>query len=1243
MSEQYCSKPACDGNKFFVEVSGLHHGNEQGFEFYDRTDMSQQLSLESKKETELVLDDSTIYSWDWHNETENRNVWLKVEAEHGPIKLPLFQNVSAVGLREDEQSYLVHAVLPLTLLPTYYHSQDARRFRLPQKSDQEVLKARLAPVRAGFIYIFYNNRAWREIEIRPDESQNTFSLKDVDLFQYRSGRDKPFKSGARMATGAPLQELWIPAKENNKAVDIRVAFSEVQWSAARLNYLEADHNELAQRAFAFNQLNVFDNSKVLKVKSLPVMRRREPERELFIAEPGKLNRDLSGEWLQQTYRQIRQDILSANADGKKASEIHHTHQEYQYEYAMKQSALQEILAGGAVSDDTTASKRDDPAELWYAAKSKDYLEEAKTRRLRAIVLDDPLFDVRHHAFLVIYGVGYLQQVYADMSRQQYYRCAEAVQQFVLPPKFGRQDNPLHAHMNEMDHIWTGTFHRTLRTYERQACKQDLTKLQQQLQSLLEDPRLAQVLPDVSSQDETDGAAAHALVGYGMRALSFNVAQLVKMPGERTKADPPFPVCHTTINNIMTGDKNNLLHSILFPPETSISLDQESYEVPLPYNSGSGLASPESLAQWALDEFDTEDHALQVHALQTMDLTFMEPLTDNGESLGFGMTRRIAGVTNSILSGYFDALQSLSPLINELAEEAQVLQFNKAYAPLLRLMKGSHPKMWGDITYQPVGATMKPGFKGIVIGVHGHGLEFGLSAAERKVYAENRAKGPMARLYDNDGVLASSGKNAYSKSQRSKGLGPKEALKVVVVSQDNPAAKALSKTYTHRTMDALQDVNKPGVHKSNAYEKLRVPYFIVVIELINLRNNWRHVENFLDDKDWYYSGANAFSVALDLGIALTHAGNMLTDNASRLARTSNTTLITFSDKTITRFTFQEGKVTLNRNISRLGVISIVAGLLTAGIAAWDAVRLFREGDTNAAVAMSMIAVGSAITTVAAMFSTTAPLLFGMGPVAWLGIAIAISGAVLYRFFKDTPIDIWLKHGPFGGTPNEKYRHLQDPAVAFERLLGLLFSFSAKTYRLRYETDFSESFIKTMELKGVTHVIHINTNLMALLDPKTITPYIYVRQAYQETKTLVQNRGASRDIQHRTVVAQTVIEPDKQDLTIIDRMTTQEGYLLFVNYNRIVPTYKIEKLKRRDSNYRFRLNNKADEEFQGGVYSYSYRPVYEIRARIAAQGTFFPIPAPETPEPQQSGVSATDRPQFTPQEQGWLNETTLIRLH
>ncbi|ENM5773767.1 hypothetical protein V4V55_001169 [Vibrio mimicus] len=1146
MSTKFASSPSCDGKKFFIEVTGVQHGSEQDFEFYDLTDMSQQAVLEAKKSIDPELDESTVYSWDWCDENANRNVWLKIEAEGEPIKLPLFQDVADIPRKKDEQDYLVHAVLPLTLLPTYQSSL--------------TYKDRIAPVRAGFIYIFYNHKLWREIQISPEDS-GVYSLKDVNLYKYRTGRDKPFKDETRITTGVALKEIWIPAKENNKGARIHLAFSEVQWSAQYLNYLEANQNDLVQRAVAFRQLNVDRDVDVLKASLLPTMRVRAPELELFLAEPSNLNRDLSGEWVTRTYQTIKEEILSANEDGDKAVQVFKYTQPHRYEYAIKQAALIEII-------------NSDPnqAKLWTIGDSKDFLEDAKKRQLRAIVLDDPLFDLRHHAFLTQSAVGYLQQVYIDMSQQNYYRSAELVQKLVVPAKFGQQENPYYQYRNAMDNYYGGVFHRTLRTTERQFCCQDVKVLQEKLQLQVNQKRLAHVLRDISSMNDINASAAHVIVGYALSALSVNIDKLDQMSNPESDVRSPYL---ETAKQILSPKDNHPLHRILFPEEGTINLEQAGYSAPPPFNSGSGFATLESLALWS-----KEDMLIQDEQLQVMDLAFMSPSNSNQEK-AFNLERRIASIMNDILKGYFDTLLNLS---QDLTSEAKVIQFNAAYAPVLGLLKATNAKMLGDITYVPVSGSE---LKGIVVGVHGHGLSYGLSAADREFVESSKKKSAFGRLYDRSGKLVvSTNKNAFSSSdlisESRVSVGAKSPLKVVVVSQESRMAASLNQANTQR---ALRDMNRTDLNVSNAYEKLRIPYFIAVVELINLRINQQHFENAFKRTDTFYSSANALSIVLDLGIAITHASNLYTRNASRLAIASHKTAVVMPDFLVKKMTFDNGKVRLASSISRLGVISIGAGLLTAGIAGWDAMRRWQENDLDASVAMGMVAIGTLTTTVATgFFTTSAPVLFGMGPVAWLGIGLAVAGFALYMFWKDTPMEAWLKNGPFGKSPSSTYAHLQDPTTAFERFIGLIFNLSVKAYRLGPQTEFSEAFTQQMQALGATHVIHVNTNLAALLNAQSVTVEFYARQAI-EKKTITSSRTGSRETSE-------LINLSSHNVTVIHQEQRNEGTAYFVKYDLTVPEYSTD----------FSL-------LMMRSYQYRYQPVFVLRTKLHVEQACFPTLALE----------------------------------
>lgn len=67
-----------------------------------------------------------------------------------------------------------------------------------------------------------------------------------------------------------------------------------------------------------------------------------------------------------------------------------------------------------------------------------------------------------------------------------------------------------------------------------------------------------------------------------------------------------------------------------------------------------------------------------------------------------------------------------------------------------------------------------------------------------------------------------------------------------------------------------------------------------MELINLKQSQHHFEKALQRTDTLYSSANALSAAADLTIALIHASNLYTQNASRLATASGKAAVVMPD-------------------------------------------------------------------------------------------------------------------------------------------------------------------------------------------------------------------------------------------------------------------------------------------------------------------------------------------------------------
>ena len=1184
------SGPACDSSKLFIEVTGVQHDGNHRFQFYDAEESSRKEDVEGQL-VSMPLVNTTINSWSWQQQTSSIDACLAISGQNGDILLPLFNDVQAKERVDGEQDYLMHAVVPLTLMPTYN----------PYLQDND----RYAPTRNGYLYVFYNNKAWRELEIHATDSEGVQFL-DVDLSTYRTGENETFSSDKREAVGNPLKDIWLPVKDNTKDTIVHLAYSEVPWSGERLNYFEANVAELKKRAQSLHQLKGMDNPPsnrakedcVLFASDLPEMRVRA-DIEFHIAEPLQFNRDVSGNWLNQQYTDIKSGIEKANQNGEEQFEGLMGRSAFQYEYGMKETALRSLLN----SDNELDAN-------WEASQSLDFLGDAKARQLRALVLDDPVFDLKQRSFMVLSSAAYMQQLYVDMSQQEYFQTAELTQQMIMTERFGQKENPLYKFNDDVSRDLSGRFHRTLRTRERLIANRDTKELQYFVDQILNSQRTADVLRDISSLNGLNSAGAHKFVGHAMSALSINIDKIDAFSQyhyihDYLPADQPLNKinslsvedCHATLRSVLSSSSHPLC-KVLFVEEEAVPLNSE-YTPPEALNDGSGFATPESLAQWSLNDFVLEDDKLEV-----IDLVFVTKsnvatsLSDKVQD-AFSQARRVSSILDNILKGYYEALMS----IKDLASEVKVIQFNQAYASVLALTKATNPTYLGKMLFTSAQGAQT---KGYVVGVHGQGLKFGLSDDDREHVKNKRRKGLQGQLREENGrLVVASNKKPFSNADKAH-LADRGNLKVVVLPEDSAVAQAYNQANTQR---ALRNMNNPDINSSNAYERIRIPYWIVAIETVNLVLNFKHFEAFVENKDRLYSAAYIASAFLDLSVAVTHAANLHGKNASLLTRVVNKTMITLPQLRI-------GSAQLVSSLSRLAVAGLVGGLLTAGMAGWEAFRLSAKNDDDASIAMSMVAVGTAMSTLATgLFSTSAPILFGMGPIAWLGIGIAVTGAFLYMLFLDTPIEEWLKNGPFADDPGEQYAHLQDNKVAFERFVNCLFSLDIKAYDYGRQTALPEVFNEKMQANGVTHAIRVSSNLAALMGEDNVRIDFYIRPAAQEKVETGSRWGLDKDDGSGPV---TLL--GSKPLQIIAQTDSADSTVYFVKHDVALPQAHIE-----------------SPWLGGKYYSYTYVQAFIARVRLHIGDEVFPMAALDKVTFEDE---VFDPPQFTENEKSWINQAVIM---
>jgi hypothetical protein len=211
------SGPACEAAKVIVQVIGKDHSESQKVVLCDAADKVQKAQMEL---LEKEICSSALHVWDCTGQNR-RKLWLEIASTQGkPIRLPLLADVRSTPREADAQWNQLVPVLPFVSLPG---SKSANDYGTPVLA------------RAGFIYIFYQEKLWRELEVRITEGKTTYH--DVDIAHYRKGN--AFKTGERKVTGSPLEDIWIPARWNNQRVGgLQICFSEIQLPAIRLQRLE---------------------------------------------------------------------------------------------------------------------------------------------------------------------------------------------------------------------------------------------------------------------------------------------------------------------------------------------------------------------------------------------------------------------------------------------------------------------------------------------------------------------------------------------------------------------------------------------------------------------------------------------------------------------------------------------------------------------------------------------------------------------------------------------------------------------------------------------------------------------------------------------------------------------------------------------------------------------------------------------------------------------------------------------
>jgi hypothetical protein len=352
-------------------------------------------------------------------------------------------------------------------------------------------------------------------------------------------------------------------------------------------------------------------------------------------------------------------------------------------------------------------------------------------------------------------------------------------------------------------------------------------------------------------------------------------------------------------------------------------------------------------------------------------------------------------------------------ISESSSVTQV-QLHRSFAPTFDVLKKLHSQAKG-LKYLPQGEALAKNM--VVLGVHGDGFSFGITAAERATLTRDNYLYASLEKKNGQVLASSSGKLAERLGFAQKNLGQV----MVVAAEANDPLVADYKQW--RTAAAHLKTAKALANSKS------IPILATVCAGYSL------FANTVGARSLYKSGeVERFAVGLvgaiaDLGLATNNVALKLLTDAKRTAnpwhvfweRGRFQTSGFWADNLLKR----TGSTWLN--VSRVGSF-VAMGIITAGLFMWDAGRALRDGDDDVAMANMIAASGSGIWALYSIGLLASPWLLG------LGVGLLIAGVIGTVLLVDGAVEQAIKHGPFGS--KQRLPQMNDPLQAYQQLLGAL---------------------------------------------------------------------------------------------------------------------------------------------------------------------------------------------------------------
>jgi len=612
-----------------------------------------------------------------------------------------------------------------------------------------------------------------------------------------------------------------------------------------------------------------------------------------------------------------------------------------------------------------------PDPLPVLPANKDLLNEYQLRdypQLVGVMLDDPIFALRHAVAQSRLCAELLQTLNALVPHQPFGRYAELLYKEAMPA-----DGPLQEFKRHIDiaALKKATLHS-----EREQAREQLYHQQERMLELVK--RLPTVWNDfLHSHDE------RLLEPYAQ------LTELLEVLNRSPKGCDPRCIEAQDMKVSAAVDK----------------LSRQLVEATHALTRGLLANAQDELPEAAkrLQALAASGIAVKPERLGLSALSFL-----NNAYIGQNLMLAMDELLNHVAMASALAVKRIS----ESTSVTQV-QLHRSFAPTFDVLKNLHSQAKG-LKLLTQGEALAKNM--VVLGVHGDGFSFGITAAERITLTRDNYLYASLEKKNGQVIATSSGKLAERLNFARKDLGQ---VMVVAAEANDPLVADYKQWRT--------GASHLKTAKALANSKT-LPILATVCAGFSLYTNTVGARALYQNGEQWRSLANLVGGLADLGIAANNVALKLLTDAKRTGHPWHVFWERGRFQTSGFWADNLMKRTGSTWLSASRVGSAAAMGITALLFAWDGYRAARDGDDDVAIANMIAASGSGIWALYTIGLLASPWLLG------LGVGLLVAGVIGTVLLGDGAVEQAIKHGPFGS--KQRLSQMNDSLHAYQQLLGAL---------------------------------------------------------------------------------------------------------------------------------------------------------------------------------------------------------------